>query len=134
LYLPRHWLEDRPRLDAAGVPEAARRPASKEVLALQLLDEVRAAGISADTVAPGGAWGSRDEMAAVVEERGLNWMTELSPDLAASVRRGREALQNELGLDHFEGRSWRGFHHHACLVLLAHGFLMCPQNAPVCAD
>ncbi len=28
----------------------------------------------------------------------------------------------ELGLDHFEGRSWRGFHHHACLVMLAFGF------------
>jgi SRSO17 transposase len=28
----------------------------------------------------------------------------------------------DLGLDHFEGRSWRGFHHHACLVLLADGF------------
>ena len=27
-----------------------------------------------------------------------------------------------LGLDHFEGRSWRGFHHHACLVMLAHGY------------
>jgi SRSO17 transposase len=30
---------------------------------------------------------------------------------------------HELGLDHFEGRSWRGFHHHACLVVLAYGFL-----------
>ncbi len=28
----------------------------------------------------------------------------------------------ELGLDHFEGRSWRGFHHHACLAMLAYGF------------
>jgi hypothetical protein len=26
-------------------------------------------------------------------------------------------------LDHFEGRSWRGFHHHACLVMVAFGFL-----------
>ncbi len=31
-------------------------------------------------------------------------------------------LMKELGLDHFEGRSWRGFHHHACLVMLAYGF------------
>jgi SRSO17 transposase len=32
------------------------------------------------------------------------------------------ALMKDLGLDHFEGRSWRGFHHHACLVMLAQGF------------
>ena len=32
-------------------------------------------------------------------------------------------MKEELGLDHFEGRSWRGFHHHACLVMLAYGFL-----------
>jgi SRSO17 transposase len=31
-------------------------------------------------------------------------------------------LRDKLGLDHFEGRSWRGFHHHACLVTLAQGF------------
>jgi SRSO17 transposase len=37
----------------------------------------------------------------------------------AAVRR---TLSEELGLDHFEGRSWRGFHHHGCLVLLALGF------------
>ena len=34
----------------------------------------------------------------------------------------RGVLLQELGLDHFEGRSWRGFHHHACLVALAYGF------------
>jgi SRSO17 transposase len=31
-------------------------------------------------------------------------------------------LRNELGLDHFEGRSWRGFHHHVSLVMAAFGF------------
>jgi SRSO17 transposase len=39
------------------------------------------------------------------------------------VEQGHQHLKEELGLDHFEGRSWRGFHHHACLVLLAYGFL-----------
>jgi SRSO17 transposase len=33
-------------------------------------------------------------------------------------------MKAELGLDHFEGRSWRGFHHHACLVMLARGLLL----------
>ena len=40
------------------------------------------------------------------------------------VEQGYQQLKEELGLDHFEGRSWRGFHHHAALTLLAYGFLL----------
>jgi SRSO17 transposase len=32
-------------------------------------------------------------------------------------------LKDELGLDHYEGRSWSGWHHHVTLVMLAHAFL-----------
>jgi SRSO17 transposase len=39
------------------------------------------------------------------------------------VERGYEQLKGELGLDHFEGRSWPGFHHHAVMTFLAYGFL-----------
>ncbi len=39
------------------------------------------------------------------------------------VERGYEQLKGELGLDHFEGRSWPGFHHHAAMTFLAYGFL-----------
>ena len=39
-------------------------------------------------------------------------------------------MKEELGLDHFEGRSWRGFHHHAAMVLLAYGFLLLEHNRP----
>ena len=34
-----------------------------------------------------------------------------------------QQLKDELGLDHFEGRSWRGLHHHALLCQLAFAFL-----------
>jgi SRSO17 transposase len=34
-----------------------------------------------------------------------------------------QQLKDELGLDHFEGRSWRGLHHHALLCQLALAFL-----------
>ena len=43
------------------------------------------------------------------------------------VEQGSQQMKEELGLDHFEGRSWRGFHHHACLVMLAYGFLALEQ-------
>ena len=39
------------------------------------------------------------------------------------VERDYQELKSEVGLDHFEGRSWRGFHHHAALCAVAHGFL-----------
>ncbi|WP_435011253.1 IS701 family transposase [Tundrisphaera lichenicola] len=39
------------------------------------------------------------------------------------VEQGYQQMKEELGLDHHEGRSWRGFHHHACLVMLSFGFL-----------
>jgi SRSO17 transposase len=34
-----------------------------------------------------------------------------------------QQLKEELGLDHYEGRSWIGWHHHTTLVMLAHAFL-----------
>lgn len=39
------------------------------------------------------------------------------------VERDYQEMKGEVGLDHFEGRSWRGFHHHAALCAVAHGFL-----------
>ena len=43
------------------------------------------------------------------------------------MEQGYQQMKEELGLNHFEGRSWRGFHHHACLVMLAYGFLALEQ-------
>lgn len=39
------------------------------------------------------------------------------------VEQGYQQLKEELGLDHFEGRSWRGLHHHLTLCFMAYGFL-----------
>jgi SRSO17 transposase len=39
------------------------------------------------------------------------------------VEHSYKELKDELGLDHFEGRSWQGWHHHVTLVLLAYAFL-----------
>src|SRR4051812_4519430 len=39
------------------------------------------------------------------------------------IERDFEELKQELGLGHFEGRGWRGFHHHASLCIAAYGFL-----------
>jgi SRSO17 transposase len=62
------------------------------------------------------------------------WLSNLPPTTAISslvryaklrwrIERDYQELKQELGLDHFEGRTWRGFHHHATLCAVAHGFL-----------
>jgi len=45
------------------------------------------------------------------------------------VEQGYQQLKEELGLDHFEGRSWRGFHHHAAMTFPAYGFLLLEKLA-----
>ena len=56
------------------------------------------------------------------------------------IERDYEELKQELGLGHYEGRSWRGFHHHATLCIAAYGFLISertvfpPQSAPAMLD
>lgn len=39
------------------------------------------------------------------------------------IERDYQEMKSELGLDHFEGRTWSGFHHHAALCSAAHAFL-----------
>ena len=64
------------------------------------------------------------------------WLSSLSPhqtSFRALVRKAKgrfrvdqdyEEMKGEVGLDHFEGRSWQGWHHHVTLVTLAYAFLM----------
>jgi SRSO17 transposase len=62
------------------------------------------------------------------------WLSNLPEDIpiVELVRLGKlrwrieqdyRELKGALGLDHFEGRSWPGWHHHVTLVAVAHGFL-----------
>jgi SRSO17 transposase len=39
------------------------------------------------------------------------------------IERDFQELKDELGLDHYEGRGWRGFHHHGVLCIAAYAFL-----------
>jgi SRSO17 transposase len=54
------------------------------------------------------------------------------------IERDYQDLKQEIGLDHYEGRGWRGFHHHATLCIAAYGFLISereriPPSGPRCA-
>lgn len=63
------------------------------------------------------------------------WLSTLPHDIAFArmvdlaklrwrIERDYQELKQELGLGHFEGRSWRGFHHHATMCIAAYGFLI----------
>jgi SRSO17 transposase len=63
------------------------------------------------------------------------WLSTLPQDIAFHalvdftklrwrIERDYQELKQEVGLGHFEGRGWRGFHHHATLCIAAYGFLV----------
>src|SRR3954462_7071698 len=63
------------------------------------------------------------------------WLSTLPPDMSFDrlvdlaklrwrIERDYQELKQELGLGHYEGRGWRGFHHHATLCIAAYAFLI----------
>ena len=63
------------------------------------------------------------------------WLSNLAPRTALKhlvriakarwlIERDYQELKQEIGLGHYEGRGWRGFHHHASLCIAAYGFLV----------
>jgi SRSO17 transposase len=63
------------------------------------------------------------------------WLSTLPQDISCKqlvdfaklrwrIERDYQELKQEVGLGHFEGRGWRGFHHHASLCIAAYGFLI----------
>jgi len=44
------------------------------------------------------------------------------------IERDYQELKDELGLDHYEGRGWRGFHHHGVLCIAAYAFLVAERG------
>ncbi|MGH8830866.1 MAG: IS701 family transposase, partial [Polaromonas sp.] len=63
------------------------------------------------------------------------WLSTLPEDMALErmvfeakmrwrIERDYQDLKQDLGLGHYEGRGWRGFHHHASLSIAAYGFLL----------
>lgn len=49
--------------------------------------------------------------------------------LRRRIERDYQELKQEIGLGHFEGGGWRGFHHHATLCIAAYAFLVAERGS-----
>ena len=67
-------------------------------------------------------------LAMVPEEIALDRLVYLAK-LRWRIERDYQELKQELGLGDYEGRGWRGFHHHATLCIAAYGFLIAERGA-----
>ncbi|HVT16161.1 MAG TPA: IS701 family transposase [Thermoanaerobaculia bacterium] len=65
---------------------------------------------------------SRYWLSTVAEEVALEELVRLAM-IRWRIERDFQELKDELGLDHYEGRGWRGFHHHGALCIAAYAFL-----------
>jgi len=127
LYLPASWLRE--SADPRAIPVEYREPATKSEIALRLIDELRAEGDF-----PGTVTGEAEYITDAVFRDGLIARTlpvqESQDTRVAETLRRFEWLKNTLGLDHFEGRAWQGWHHHVALVFTAYAFLCGEASGP----
>ncbi|MBA4190519.1 MAG: transposase [Planctomycetaceae bacterium] len=127
LYLPGYWLREQPELTVKTVPSEHRTHVSKSAIALSLLDELRAEGWAASKVAMDDGYRNAEGFGEALETRDIQFADEAREHLTVAAQRF-EWLKTRLGLDHFEGRTWIGWHHHMAMVLAATGFLLSEQS------
>ena len=106
-----------------GLARLALRPAAGADRACGAWVEPGAGGMAADRVARGR--GRADQILALhlPEDMPLEALVDRAK-LRWRIERDYQELKQELGLGHYEGRGWRGFHHHATLCIAAYGFLV----------
>lgn len=101
LYLPEDWAQDEARRAAAKVPESIIFE-PKGNIALAQIDAALADGVQPNTL--------RRTLIRAIKAR---WACE----------QAHQQRKDELGLDHYEGRSWLGLHHHVLLTMMAFTYL-----------
>ncbi|MBK3397774.1 transposase [Methylobacterium sp. IF7SW-B2] len=145
LFLPDSWVDDPVRRRTAGMPDdVSGRP--KWQIALDEVDRLRDQGVRFGCVLGDAEYGKVAAFRHALDARGLCWALGLPPTqkvfaadvttaMPAPTRAGaaikarwsceqaHQQLKEELGLDHFEARSWIGLHNHALLCQIAFAFL-----------
>src|SRR5439155_981868 len=125
LYMPKSWIDDIVRREKARVPEDLVFK-TKPDLALDLVTRAVEDKIPGDIVLVDAAYGGSSDFRNTVRMFGLDLGVAVSAVVKERWRteRAYEELKGELGLDHFEGRSFPGWHHHISVVLSCYAFLV----------
>ena len=106
------WLRSRYarlRVRAAHRDQALKQPRTEEWLLIEWPE---------DAPEPTKYW-----LSTLPEDMTLERQVDLTK-LRWRIERDYQELKQEVGLRHYEGRGWRGFHHHATLCIAAYGFLI----------
>jgi SRSO17 transposase len=128
LYLPGAWLKENEELAAKTIPEDDRLPRSKSEIAVALLDELKSEAAPLPVLAEAG-YHSAANFTDVLLQRGFTVAP--TDEAALNTARARfDWLRAELGLDHFEGRTWHGWHHHVSMVITAYHLLAGEPETP----
>ncbi len=132
LYLPPAWAEDAARRGKAGVPESIAY-ASRPAIALALLERLIEAGAPRHAVLADAEYfndaGFRRGLNALNLECLAIGQSAATTDPQRRSDLDLQALKQDFGLDHYEGRGWRGLHHHASLCIAAYGFVLAQRLA-----
>lgn len=131
LYLPAYWLRENRERAERTVPDTHRQGATKPEIALALLAELLAERPAAAVIAEDG-YATAPQFVDGLAARGLT-LVPAAVDERPALRAARDRfdwLKETLGLSHFEGRTWAGWHHHLALVLAAYGFLRRDPELP----
>src|SRR5207237_1006927 len=153
LYLPQEWASDLPRRATVQIPSAVEFH-EKWRLALTLVRRTRAAGVTLTAVVADAEYGDNSTVRQTLHRLRLPYALGISPtgrrkhyfvslppsaSLTQIVRLAHhrwaieqqyQDLKSELGLDHFEGRTYPGWQHHVVISAVVFAVLQTERRSP----
>jgi SRSO17 transposase len=123
LYLPAGWLKDNAETVERSVPVEHRVFVSKGAIATQLLQFLVESGEVPRPIHAESSYLNDEGFCKDLVTHGWGSPTAISEQASGTVMQCWQGLKTILGLEHFEGRTWQGWHHHASLVFTAFDLL-----------
>ena len=122
LYLPANWLRENLAKTSKQIPEEYSVLRTKVEIALDLLNRIKEWGKIKSPIFAEPGYISDEKFLPSLSDAGFS-IPENSELFIKTVTEKFDWLNSDFGLDHFEGRTWNGWHHHVMLVFVAYHFL-----------